>query len=164
MTFTLRVPEPRDAAEIAALHVATWRETYTHLLPAGFFDDDFVHGRQSMWARILGNPRDEWRVCVAESEGRIIGFATSGPGQEFDGAPPPCERQLYMLYVAAADHGGGAGQALLDAVLDEGPAVLWVAKENPRAIAFYRRNGFDFDGAEQTDPMVPSIIDVRMLR
>jgi ribosomal protein S18 acetylase RimI-like enzyme len=69
-----------------------------------------------------------------------------------------------MLYVAAADHGGGAGQALLDAVLEEGPAVLWVAKENPRAIAFYRRNGFEFDGAEQTDPMVPTIIDVRMLR
>ncbi|MFE5408524.1 GNAT family N-acetyltransferase [Microbacterium sp. NPDC056569] len=164
MTFTLRVPEPRDAAEIAELHVATWRETYTHLLPAGFFDAEFAQGRRSMWTRILDDPRDEWRIRIAEREGRIIGFATSGPGLEFDGKAPPCERQLYMLYVAAADHGGGAGQALLDAVLDAGPAVLWVAKDNPRAIAFYRRNGFELDGAEQTDPMVPSIIDVRMVR
>ena len=164
MTFTLRVPEPGDAAEIAELHVATWRETYTHLLPAGFFDDAFVQGRRSMWSRILDNPRDAWSISIAEREGRVIGFATSGPGMEFDGAAPPRDRQLYMLYVAAAEHGGGAGQALLDAVLGDAPAVLWVAKENPRAIAFYERNGFAFDGAEQTDPMVPSIVDARMLR
>lgn len=40
----------------------------------------------------------------------------------------------------------------------------WVAKENPRAIAFYRRNGFELDGAEQTDPGAPSITDARMVR
>jgi len=164
MTFTLRVPEPRDAAQIAALHVATWRETYTHLLPSGFFDDDFIRGRRSMWDRVLGDPRAEWSVWIAEREGQVIGFATSGPGMEIDGVAPPRDRQLYMLYVAAAEHGGGAGQALLDAVLADAPAVLWVAKENPRAIAFYRRNGFELDGVEQTDPMVTSIVDARMVR
>lgn len=42
--------------------------------------------------------------------------------------------------------------------------MLWVALENPRAIAFYRRNGFEFDGAEETDPAAPAIIDARMVR
>ncbi|MCB5275771.1 hypothetical protein BJG92_03324 [Arthrobacter sp. SO5] len=41
--------------------------------------------------------------------------------------------------------------------------MLWVAKDNPRAVAFYRRNGFEFDGAEQTDP-APKIVDARMVR
>ena len=37
-------------------------------------------------------------------------------------------------------------------------------KENPRAIAFYRRNGFELDGAEQIDPGAPLITDARMAR
>lgn len=56
------------------------------------------------------------------------------------------------------------GQALLDETLGDGPAMLWVAKENPRATAFYLRNGFRFDGVEQIDPHGPSITDARMLR
>lgn len=37
-----------------------------------------------------------------------------------------------MLYVHAADHGTGAGPALLEAVLDpEEPVALWVADPNP---------------------------------
>lgn len=42
--------------------------------------------------------------------------------------------------------------------------MLWVAKDNPRAVAFYRRNGFDFDGVEQRDPGAPKITDARMVR
>ena len=42
--------------------------------------------------------------------------------------------------------------------------MLWVAKENPRAVAFYLRNGFRFDGVEQTDPHAPLITDARLVR
>ncbi|GAA1008833.1 hypothetical protein GCM10009551_090760 [Nocardiopsis tropica] len=41
---------------------------------------------------------------------------------------------------------------LLDAVVDPGtPAYLWVAAGNGRAIAFYRKHGFDLDGAARHD-------------
>ncbi|WP_447944255.1 hypothetical protein [Microbacterium aurum] len=53
---------------------------------------------------------------------------------------------------------------MLDEVLGTEPAMLWVAKENPRATAFYLRNGFRFDGVEQTDPHAPLITDARMVR
>jgi hypothetical protein len=33
MDFTLREPTVDDAASLADLHVSTWREAYTHLLP-----------------------------------------------------------------------------------------------------------------------------------
>ena len=69
-----------------------------------------------------------------------------------------------MLYVLREHHGSGAGQALLDAVLGEEPAQLWVAEANPRAIRFYERNGFRADGATLTDPAVEDLREIRMVR
>jgi GNAT superfamily N-acetyltransferase len=66
--------------------------------------------------------------------------------------------------VRAAHHGTGAGQALLDATLGDALTMLWVAKANPRAIAFYTRNGFVFDGAEQSDSRTPGLASLRMIR
>lgn len=164
MTFTLRAPVPADAAECAELHVAVWREAYAHLLPEGYFDDEFVEARHRMWTRLTESPRDDVVVRVAEEGGRIIGFAVSGRpiGPFADEAPR--DRQLYMLYLAASHHGGGAGQALLDAVLGDEPAQLWVARDNPRAIAFYRRNGFVLDGVEHVDADAGGLVELRMVR
>ena len=71
-------------------------------------------------------------------------------------------RQLYVLYVYAADHGTGAGPALLEAVVDpEEPVALWVADPNPRAQAFYRNHGFVADGAAQVEG---GMREIRMVR
>lgn len=164
MSFTLRRPALPDAAQIAELHVATWREAYSHLLPEAFFTDEHVQSRHQMWHRILGNPREEWSISIAESMGQIIGFAFFGPSFGREGQELPRNRQLFSIYVSAQRHGTGVGQALLDATAGDGPAMLWVAKGNPRAAAFYRRNGFVFDGAEQIDPGAPDIVDARMVR
>ncbi|MCH8564241.1 hypothetical protein LTH96_00615 [Nesterenkonia sp. LB17] len=45
-----------------------------------------------------------------------------------------------------------------------GPVSLWVAKQNPRAMAFYRRNGFRCDGTEKRDPGASAITDIPMVR
>lgn len=160
----LRTATPADAPTIAELHVATWREAYSHLLPEDFFTDGHLQGRHEMWNHILGNCRVEWCVRVAESDARIIGFAFAGPALDPEARGMPRELQVYNLYVTAAHYGTGAGQALLYAVVGARPAMLWVAKANPRAVAFYRRNGFEFDGTEQHDAAAPTIIDTRMVR
>lgn len=153
-----------DAAAIADLHVSTWREAYAHLLPENYFSQEYIDGRHAMWNRALTHPRDDMTVRIAEIDGDVVGFAWAGPGIGPEGDEPPRDRQLYAIYVAAARYGTGAGQALLDETIGTGPAMLWVAKENPRATAFYIRNGFRFDGVEQTDPHAPSITDARMIR
>jgi len=150
--------------QIAELHVATWREAYSHLLREDFFTAEHVQGRHQMWTHILGNAREEWSIRIAESRDRIIGFAFLGPSLGPEGQELPRDRQLFSIYVTAEHHGTGVGQALLDATAGDGPAMLWVARENLRAVAFYLRNGFEFDGAEQTDPGAPEIIDARMVR
>lgn len=113
---------------------------------------------------ILGNPHPEWALRIAESSAQIIGFAFCGPGFGSSGQELPRGRQLFSLFVAEAQYGTGAGQALLDATAGGSPALLWVVKENPQAVAFYGRNGFEFDGAEQADAGAPGILDARMVR
>ena len=164
MSFTLREPSLPDASQIAQLHVATWREAYSHLLPENFFSEEHVRSRHQMWNHILESPREEWSIRVAECNGLIIGFAFFGPSFGAAGEELPRDRQLFSIYVAAEHQGVGVGQALLDATAGDCPAMLWVAKENFRAVAFYLRNGFTFDGAEQTDPGAPRIVDARMVR
>ena len=166
----IRRPQREDADRIAAVQVASWKETYTHLLPEGFFTAEHAQARRGMWARILSEQRDEWIIRVAESDGVIIGFAMAGPVQDALESPIPSARALYTLYVLRSHHGTGVGQALLDATIGSGsgsesePVSLWVAKQNPRAISFYLRNGFRFDGREMQDPGVPAITDIRMVR
>ena len=57
------------------------------------------------------------------------------------------------LYVRAEVYGTGLGHDLLVAAIAEEPAFLWVLEGNQRAIDFYRRHGFEFDGTTKTDPV-----------
>lgn len=164
MSFVIREPAAGEAALLAELHVATWREAYEHLLPAGFFDAEHVASRHRMWNQILNDPAPTVTVRVAEHGGHLVGFALAGPTSADGGENPGRDTHLYAIYVSAAQHGTGVGQALLDSVLGTDPAALWVAKQNPRAIAFYVRNGFAFDGTEKVDPMAPAITEARMVR
>ncbi len=50
----------------------------------------------------------------------------------------------------------GAGQLLLDAAIGAGDAYLWMMDDNPRAEAFYLRNGFVRDGSSATSSWRPS--------
>lgn len=162
---TLRRPRRSDADELARLHVRTWEETYTALLPTGYFDEAHRRGRQDMWRHLLGEGvRQDLVIRVAVLDDAIIGFGMTGPSEPRDDGPPGITRQLFMLYVLEAYHGRGVGQRLLDAVAGMDAMTLWVAKENPRAIAFYRRNGFVLDGMERSDPGAPAITDARMVR
>lgn len=163
MDFTVRGASLADVTSLARAHVATWKEAYAHLLPVDFFTDDLIAQRERMWTTILTRVNPDDVVRVAESNGTLAGFAMAGPALPSEHEPPR-SRQLYMLYTYARHYGSGLGQALFDAVAGIEPMMLWVAKENPRAIAFYQRNGFSCDGVEQIDPGAPLITDARMVR
>lgn len=132
-----------DALQIADVHVAAWRETYGPLLPAGALDSLDAGERAQKWAGIIAGGKE---VLVAEDAGGIVAWASGGPGRDDDA---PVDRELEGIYSPARVHGSGVGQLLLDAVIADSPAYLWVLDGNARAEAFYRRNGFRRDGAER---------------
>jgi GNAT superfamily N-acetyltransferase len=126
-------------------------------------DPGLLDARERFWTAALTDERyRENRAAVAVRDFELTGIAMSGPPLD---AAATWTRQLYVLYVYAADHGTGAGRALLEAVLDPAEsAALWVADPNPRAQAFYRKHGFVVDGAAKVEDGVREIRMVRDVR
>ena len=157
----LRRAAPEDARGCASVHHTSWVETYSALLPASHWETDTLEKRVQTWQRWLDRGAE---ATVAEVEGRVIGFAIAGAARRVGEHDPVRDRELFSLYVLAVHHGGGAGQALLEAELPaDVPAQLWVAEENARARAFYRRNGFVPDGARFRDESL-DLAEVRLVR
>jgi GNAT superfamily N-acetyltransferase len=150
MTVVVRPATIDDAADIARIQVRGWHEAYTGRIPQSVLDamDESRHRRG--WARMLaGEAPAASDVQVAERDGRVIGFASSGECRDDDAVAG--RRELYAIYVLAEDYGSGAGAALLDVALGREAASLWVLADNPRAHAFYAKHGFVPDGAAKDD-------------
>jgi GNAT superfamily N-acetyltransferase len=146
---------------MAPVLVRCWQETYRGLMSDAVLDDPgFPAARERFWSAVLTDERyRQNRVAVAERDNELVGIAMSGPP---DDVTAGWTRQVYVLYVCAADHGTGAGRALLEAVIDpEEAAALWVADPNPRAQAFYRKHGFVADGTAQVED---GVREIRMVR
>lgn len=120
-----------------------------HLLDA--FD---VDRRATQWERIRSE--GSATVYVALADNTVIGFSSAGRAR--DG-----ELELHALYLRAAHHGSGIADALLDAAIGDRAASLWVFDANPRARAFYRRAGFEPDGARKVEPF-SGAVEIRMIR
>src|SRR5215217_874208 len=160
-SLTIRPARVEDVAQMARVNVRCWQETYRGLMSDAVLDDPgFLTARKRFWTAALTDERyRENRVAVAERDGELVGIAMSGPPLD---AAAAWARQLYVLYVHAADHGTGAGPALLDAVVDpEESAAVWVADPNARAQAFYRKHGFVADGPTQVEG---GLREIRMVR
>lgn len=155
----LRPATVADAEAGARLHRACWQEAYgpitdPALLAARLGDGT---GWVDRWrTQVESGP--EWVLAVAGDE--LVGFGIAGASRH-DQAPVPDE--LYALYARSAWHGTGVGAALLERVLGERAAYLWVLEDNARARTFYARQGFVADGVRQ--PYEPlGAWEVRMVR
>jgi GNAT superfamily N-acetyltransferase len=159
--FVIRTPTLADADAVARVHVQGWRETYSELLPPRFYDDAALERQQRRWASVLSRDVLPGVLRVADSGNNLIGvaFANHSRGDDIHR-----DLELGLIYVLAAHHGTGAGQALLDAVLGDAPAQLWVARDNPRARAFYTRNGFVDSGVQKADPDADGLVDLLLVR
>ena len=157
---TVRPARESDAAGIAAVHVQAWRVAYAHLMPAEFLAALDQGRREAGWRTIIADEVTD--VLVALDGEQIIGWASAGSGRD---ESAPADRELEGIYVLASAYGSGAGQQQLNAAVGNDAAFLWMAENNPRAEAFYRRNRFERDGAEKTESFGgASIRVVRMSR
>ena len=163
-----------DADALATAHIDGWRVGYRGVVPDEYLDADpsSPRSRRERWqAWTWQTAMPESRMFVVTIQGRVVGFGQAGPEHAdptLPRVPPPAgteegsRGEVYGFYLHPTAWGSGAAGALMsrceEFLRDEGftSAVLWVLRDNPRALAFYEKAGWHFTGEESlftpTDP------------
>lgn len=160
--YDLRTLTPEDADVIAPAHVQIWRDTYSGLLAQSVLDGLDVERSIQRWREWLGS-NEPPRVLGAfdRATGEFAGWICVGAARDDD---PPAPTELCVLNLVTSHHGTGLAHELVRRELpDEEPAYLWVVAGNERAIAFYRKHGFELDGATKVQDDEGNV-DLRMVR
>ncbi|WP_293374813.1 GNAT family N-acetyltransferase [Phenylobacterium sp. SCN 70-31] len=134
---------PADAEALAAVHVASWRQTYRGLLPDAYL----ARMSEPVFARRFGHrllrPGPDEVVLAAADRSGLVGYAEGGPSRR--GAPG--EAEIATLYLLGAAQGRGLGRRLMietARVLQVRGArslVVSVLRDNVRARRFYEHLG-----------------------
>lgn len=156
MTLTVRQAGPADLDTIAEIRVRTWQRAYQGIVPQPYLDGLQPEAIAARWRGRLDLPPDDpHRDYLAELGGQPVGWAAGGPYRDDEcPAPQPGCGEVYAVYVRPEQWRAGIGRTLLDRVLADlaaaglAPVLLWVLARNARAREFYRRVGFQPDGAE----------------
>jgi GNAT superfamily N-acetyltransferase len=92
---------------------------------------------------------------VAEEDGRVTGFAVTGPSEDADAQDKTGE--VYAIYLDPEQVGTGLGRALFEHAVEDlrergfTEATLWVLETNERARRFYEVAGWKPDGTETSE-------------
>ena len=136
-----------DGQEIAAVQKQGWLATYPD--PSiGLTREDIeavkIDAPEKLvkWEKAIEDQGEGKRIWVAREGGKIIGYSVAEKTPEV--------HELRAIYVLPEHHGKNVGKILMDAALEwlgnERDVVVWVFTHNKRAIAFYRKCGFQESG------------------
>lgn len=154
--MVIRPALPTDAPALASLGERLWRETYTGLIPSSNLElhlaETFGPAQQ---AAELADPACD--VLLLDEGGSLLGYALLRAHESDLPAAPVFQHPLEVarFYVDRTLHGTGAAQSLMAEVLtwaatrDHDGVWLQVWEQNPRAIRFYVKAGFQ-DAGEAT--------------
>jgi GNAT superfamily N-acetyltransferase len=127
-----------------------------------------VERRERGWRELIAGARAPSETLVGEVDGTVRGFCSViAPTRDHD--VPPWTAEVAAIYVEPMRWRGGVGAALLERALadlaEDGwrRLTLWVLDRNDGAVAFYRRFGFEPDGAAKDEPALEARA-VRMVR
>ncbi len=150
MHYTIRKAEPKDAPQIAKVHVETWQSHYRGLIPDDILDELSIDQRTKFWEETLSDQNSKSATFVSEDNGTISGFCKVGPSR--DENAPDETGELHSMYLMPSKQGEGIGSSLMKTGLNFlreqrfKRATLWVLKTNLKAIKFYESKGWKFDG------------------
>ncbi|WP_230082373.1 MULTISPECIES: GNAT family N-acetyltransferase [Streptococcus] len=142
----------------AYVHWKSWQEAYSRLLPDHFWKE-YTLERCRKWA--FDYPND---VFVAKIEDKVVGFVccTASQQENLENAG-----EIYAIYILAEYYGQQIGYRLMQFALEQlkefQQVSLWVLEGNERAIRFYERVGFRFDGISKVVRLGEDLIEKRML-
>lgn len=164
----LREAIQTDAAAIGSLHVASWHQTYTGIIPDDMLAGLSVEAQTAMWSKILSDPAafGGTAVFVAEDGGRIVGFGSCGQQRDQTLADAGFGGEVGAMYVLRSHQNRGVGRLIMAAMsqflsgLGHKAASLWVLRENTRARTFYEGLGGEIVGEKREEQPEATLIEV----
>jgi len=151
--YRIRAAVSTDAPGLAVLGERTFRDTFaadnTPEDMAAHLATSYSPARQR---EELADPGRTTLVAATDA-GELIGFAQLRAGEVPPAVTGPAPIEMLRLYVDRGYHGRGVANALMEAALEaaaeHGAITIWLGvwERNPRAIAFYRKWGFEDVGS-----------------
>ncbi len=127
------------------VHWKSWQETYGGLMPKDYLDNITLEKCIKMAHRFSQN------TLLLKVENKTVGFSCFGKSSDTEGA-----NELIAIYLLKEYQAKGMGYELLKATISKFPekalVVLWVLEGNDRAINFYKKFGFCFNGNKKSLP------------
>lgn len=164
MNITIKPMETAEETDGKAyVHWKSWHETYENLVSREYLDALTLDKCTEIARRWRDN------IYVAKDGERVIGFV--GYGRCGDSTMEDCG-EVYAIYILREYYGKKVGYALMQTALEllederlgeNKKIVLWVLKGNERAIRFYEKCGFIFDGAEKKINLCGENTELRMI-
>lgn len=145
----IRVAAPDDAPALGRMHVTSWRETYSGLLPDKMLSSLSIEARVAAWAKIMQEPETALSTVIylAEHEKSIIGFGSCGAQRTETLKTRGYDGEVSAIYVLREFQKRKIGTRLLRAMSADllrrgfNAAALWVLRDNLRARHFYEHHG-----------------------
>ncbi len=163
--ISIRIATLTDAAQIAAIHCASWRDAYANVLDEAFLAGPIEEDRRSAWFGRLENP-DKKRIILVADVAQARPAAFSCVYVDLDAT---WGSWIDNLHVYPELRGRGIGEHLIRAtaryVAVEAKTVglhLWVFEANQAALRFYHRLGGEV--VERDFSQIPAAKNASILR
>ena len=127
----------------AFVHFKSWQEAYSGIVKQTYLDERTIEKSEEMALSTKNS------TIIAKDGECVVGFVQYG---KYNYGDLENTGEIIALYVLADYYGQGIGYRLMQEAmkyLSGYPQIaLFVIKDNQRAIEFYTRYGFRFDGQE----------------
>lgn len=158
--FIVKPVETTDEIDgMGYVHYNSWHETYT-----GLIDASYLETKMTLEKCISNARKCPGNHLVAKDGEKVVGFTAYG---KYRGDGLSNCGEVFAIYVLADYYDKKIGYALMNAAFEKLSAyskiAVWVLKRNERAIRFYKRYGFKFDGTEQEIMLGTPNTELRMI-
>ena len=140
------------------VHCTSWQAAYRGIVSDRYLDSMTV---EATTARARQCPEN---TLIAKDKGKVVGFAVYGPSRDEDLMDAG---EVVAIYVLSEYYGHKIGYRLMNEAVSRlseyNTIFVWVLEQNERAIRFYHRYGFEFDGCKKQLNLGTSVPAVRMI-
>ncbi len=144
MQITIKKMETKKEIKGKAfVHFKSWQEAYSGIVRQSILDERTIDECEEMALNAMDN------TIIAKDGERVIGFVQFG---KYNNEDLEDAGEIIALYVLADYYGKRIGYRLMQEAMKHlsnySQTAVFVIKGNRRAIDFYTRYGFRFDGHE----------------